>query len=255
MAKTSVSIVTAVLNRKHCVARALRSVSEQTYTDVEHVVVDGGSTDGTVDEVERHSHARMRLFAAPDNGPYEAINRGISKASGEIIGLLHSDDVYAGRDVLDTVAFQFEDPHIGAVYGDLVYVHSGDERRVVRYWRAGVFRPSQLALGWMPPHPTLFVRRRILYDLGLYDTSYKIAADYDAILRWFKSGRLHAAYIPQVLVRMTLGGASNGSLRQIFSKMREDYRAARMNRVGGITTVALKNLRKLNQFRWSVWRG
>ena len=190
----------------------------------------------------------MTVISEPDKGIYDALNKGIARSTGDVIGLIHSDDFFADEKVLERVAAAFSDPDIDAVYGDLEYVAAADPTRVVRRWRAGNFTPRKLAWGWMPPHPTLFMRRRVFEAHGAYDASYHIAADYDAILRWFGQGGIRTAYIPEVLVKMRLGGKSNRSLRSIFRKSLEDYRALRSNKVGGIGALAAKNLSKLPQF-------
>ncbi|WP_256415796.1 glycosyltransferase family 2 protein [Ruegeria sp. HKCCD8929] len=241
-----ISVVTAVLNRAATVQEALDSVAAQSWQDVEHVVQDGGSTDGTL-EILRAQSGTISLESAPDGGLYDAINQGISRCRGDVIGLMQSDDVFAGSDVLIQVAGAFRDPNVQGVYGDLDYV-SVRNARVVRRWRAGPYRRALLRRGWMPPHPTLYLRREVFETMGAYDTSYRIAADYEAMLRWLWRGSIRLAYLPQVMVRMRLGGVSNRSPRQILRKSVEDYRALRSNQVGGLGTLALKNTRKIGQF-------
>ncbi len=243
-----ISVVTAVYNRVATVGEAMASVQAQAHSDLEHIVQDGGSTDGTLDEVARLSDHTTRLVSERDNGIYDAINRGISRATGDVIGLMHSDDAFAHDEVLAQVAERFADPAIMGVYGDLQYVAADNPDRVVRHWKSGEYRPDLLARGWMPPHPTLYLRRQIFDQYGLYDTSFSIAADYDAMLRYLTQGHIKLAYIPQVLVKMRLGGESNRSLERIARKSREDYRAIRKNGVGGFGTLAAKNFSKLTQF-------
>ena len=194
----------------------------------------------------------MTLVSEPDGGIYDALNKGMARARGDVIGLLHSDDWLATPDVLAMVAQAFDQTSADAVYGDLQYVSAADPDKVLRHWKSGEYSPRLLQRGWMPPHPALFIRRQIYEAYGGYDTSYRIAADYDAILRWFGSGQMQVAYVPHVLVKMRAGGASNRSLANIVRKSREDYRALRSNRVGGLPTLAWKNLRKLGQFRVSA---
>lgn len=243
-----ISVVTAVFNRATTIGEALDSVGAQTYGNVEHVVQDGGSTDGTLAIIERHTRPSLRLESASDRGIYDAINKGIARATGEVIGLMHSDDFFASHSVLETVARAFEDPQIDGVYGDLDYVAADDPKRIIRCWRSGDYSPSRLRRGWMPPHPTLYLRREVFERWGSYDTDMRIAADYDAILRWLGTGRIQLAYVPQVLVKMRLGGESNRSLGRILRKSREDYIALRRNNVGGVRALALKNLSKIGQF-------
>ncbi len=243
-----ISVITAVYNRVDTVADAIGSLHGQTHDDYEHVVMDGGSTDGTLEVVRSLGDARMTLTSEPDLGIYDALNKGMNQATGDIIGLMHSDDFFASRHVLDHVAAAFQDSQVDVVYGDLQYVTAKRPDRIVRHWQAGEFSPSRLKRGWMPPHPTLYVRRSVIERWGGYDTSYRISADYDAILRWFGQGRVKAAYIPEVLVKMRVGGESNQSLGNILRKSREDYRALKKNRIGGLGTLALKNLSKAQQF-------
>ncbi|WP_322893915.1 MULTISPECIES: glycosyltransferase family 2 protein [unclassified Yoonia] len=243
-----ISIVTAVRNGVLTLPRMLESLHLQSHGDLEHVVQDGASTDGTVDLLRAQGLAGMALVSAPDGGIYEGINAGIRRATGDVIGLLHADDVLADRDVLGWVAAALADPAVDGVYGDLQYVARDDPARVIRHWRAGEFTPTALARGWMPPHPTLYLRRAVFERAGLYDTSYRISGDYDAMLRFLTTGRVRLAYIPQVMVQMQIGGASNRSFAQMIRKSREDYRAIRRHGVGGIGTLMAKNLSKLPQF-------
>ena len=242
------SIITAVYNREATVAQAIASVAAQSHGNVEHLIIDGASTDGTLDAVRRLARPGMRVISEPDRGIYDALNKGIRAASGEVVGLVHSDDFFAHDRVLEKVAFAFATTGADAVYGDLDYVAAADTSKIIRHWKSGEFKPQRLARGWMPPHPTLFVRRDAMMRLGLYDTEYRIAADYEAILRWFGKGGLSLVYVPDVLVKMRVGGESNRSLERILRKSREDYRALRSNGVGGMRALAWKNLSKLPQF-------
>ncbi len=200
------SIVTTVLNRADTIGDTLQSVGAQTYLDVEHIIQDGGSTDGTLDILNAMAGPRTRIESAPDTGVYHGLNRGIARAAGDVVGVLHSDDVFSDARVLSRVACVMADPNIDGVYGDLCYVSALDPDRIVRTWRAGVFARQKLRYGWMPPHPTLFLRRVVFDRLGPYDTRYRIAADYDAMLRYLVRGNLRLAYIPTELVRMRMGG-------------------------------------------------
>lgn len=190
----------------------------------------------------------MRIVSEPDRGIYDALNKGIRAATGDVIGLVHSDDFLAHPLVLERVAARFAETGADAVYGDLDYVSASDTTRVIRHWRSGAFTPQKLARGWMPPHPALFLRREVFERLGSYDTSYRIAADYDAILRYFGRGGICPAYLPEVLVKMRVGGESNRSLGRILRKSREDYRALRSNGVSGLGALVWKNASKLPQF-------
>ena len=243
-----ISIVTAVYNRADTIGDALLSLQTQTHPDIEHIIQDGGSTDGTLDVIAAHPDPRLRLESGRDGGIYDALNRGIARATGEVVGLLHSDDLLASPGVLARIAAAFEDPQVDGIYGDLEYVAKDNPARVIRYWRAGAYEPELLRQGWMPPHPTLFLRRSVFDQHGVYDTAFRIAADYDAVLRWLTRGQIRLLYLPDVLVRMRIGGESNRSLEQIIRKSGEDLRALRKNKVGGLGVLIRKNFRKIPQF-------
>lgn len=243
-----ISVITAVYNRAVTVSHAMLSIQAQTYRHVEHIVQDGSSTDGTLDILTQLAIPSTFICSEPDNGIYDAINRGIARASGDVIGLMHSDDFYADDRVLERIAKAFANPEVDGVYGDLQYVAAEKPHGVVRHWRSGEYSDTKLGRGWMPPHPSLYLRRKVFDQWGLYDTNYQIAADYDAMLRYLVKGEIKVAYIPEVLVKMRVGGESNRSLARILLKSREDLRAIRRNGVGGLGTLAWKNLSKLPQF-------
>lgn len=246
-----ISVVTATYNCGETLLTTLESMSAQTHADIEHLVMDGGSKDNTLDIVRSWTSHRLILESGRDNGIYDALNKGIAKASGNVIGFLHADDVLQDERVLEKIAYAFEDPSVQAVYGDLVYVARNDITRVIRTWHSGPFYLNRLHNGWMPPHPTFYARRSLYTTLGGFNVQYRIAADYDSMLRLLLSGDergLTTKYIPEVLVRMRIGGVSNRSLLNIIQKSREDLRIVHQNRVGGWTTIAMKNLSKISQF-------
>lgn len=243
-----ISVVTAVYNSRSTVSQALDSVLSQTYPMVESIVIDGASTDGTFEALESYRSRLGLLLSEKDNGIYDALNKGIKHSTGDVLGFMHADDVFENEDVLQKVAAAFEDPTVDAVYGDLVYVQHENIEKVVRYWKSGEYSDKSLSNGWMPPHPTFYVRRSVYERLGVFDTRYRISADYDIVLRFLGAGHISAIYIPTVFVRMRVGGISNRSLRTIFSKSIEDYKIIKLNKVGGIFTLICKNFRKLPQF-------
>ena len=210
-----ISIITVCLNSAGTIADALESVGKQTFREIEHIVVDGVSTDGTQEIVRGFTPKVARLISEPDRGLYDAMNKGLAAASGEIIGYLNSDDVYASDDVLQKVATVFAEPDVDACYGDLVYVHRNDMSQVVRYWRSRPYSPGLVERGWMPAHPTFFVRRRLLLEEGGFNTRYRYHADFDLVVRLFLQRRIRTKYIPEILVRMRVGGKTNRSLRNI----------------------------------------
>jgi glycosyltransferase involved in cell wall biosynthesis len=243
-----ISVITATWNCAGTVSECLASVAAQSWSPVEHVVIDGASRDDTLALLKQRRDQLAVLVSEPDRGIYDALNKGIARATGEVIGFLHADDVFAAPDVLAQVAKAFADPSVSAVYGDLQYVRESDVTRVVRHWRSGPFSERKLAWGWMPPHPTLYVRREWYERIGGFDTGYRIAADYFSVLRLFSQPGFKAAYLPRVLVKMRLGGESNRSLKNILRKSREDYHALRRTGVGGVGALAWKNLSKITQF-------
>jgi glycosyltransferase involved in cell wall biosynthesis len=246
-ADVSVSLITITLNCRDVIGHCLDSVVKQEGETCEHIVVDGVSTDGTLDIVRRFGHL-SEVISEPDDGIYDALNKGVRHVTGDVVGFLHSDDLMAHGDVLTQIKEAFKDPEVDAVYGDLVYVDALNTDRVIRLWRAGEFHPRCLRRGWMPPHPTLYVRRPWFERLGGFDTRYRIAGDYDFILRLFSQPDFKAVYLPGVMVKMRLGGSSNESLRQIILKTREDYAALRRSGVGGFMSLFSKNFRKVHQF-------
>jgi glycosyltransferase involved in cell wall biosynthesis len=245
-----VSIVTAVYNRERTLQHALNSVEQQTYPVIEHVLIDGGSRDGTMDLIRKAKLRSPIIVSERDEGIYDALNKGLRMATGDVIGLLHSDDAFADERVVAEVAACFADPIVNLVYGDLDYVDSAEGLRVVRHWHSG--RPSASAInaGWMPPHPTVFVRSSLYAAMGGFRKELRIAADYDLMLRLFLSGKIEYRYIPRVLVKMRTGGESNRSVERIVTKSREDFQALRWNgfsTIGAVRALVLKNLRKVGQ--------
>lgn len=223
----SISLITVVRNNPQ-VAQAVASGLDQAYAGrIESIVIDGASTDGTLAALASLRGRIAHLVSEPDKGIYDAMNKGLGLATGDLVGLLNADDLYQDAQVFSRIARAFEDPAVEVCYGDLVYVRSEDPSKVLRYWRSGPPRPEAFQWGWMPPHPTLFVRRSVYDRLGLFDTRYCIAADYEFMLRILLKHRLKAAYLPEVLVRMRVGGASNGSLKGIIRANAECRRAFR----------------------------
>jgi glycosyltransferase len=252
----TISIITASYNSVETIEATMQSVLSQTYPDIEYIIVDGGSTDGTVDVIRRFGSAVAKWVSEPDQGLYYALNKGIGMATGEVIGFLHADDVLHDYFVIASVMRLFRETQCKAVYGDLVYVARNDMSNIIRFWKSCPFRPQLLRQGWMPPHPALFVHREIYEQLGTFNTGMRIAADYDIVLRFFKHPDFHSEYLPHVLVRMRMGGISNKSMTNMLRKSKEDYRAMRNNRIGGFKSLVWKNLSKLTQLRiFSKVRG
>lgn len=243
-----ITVITAVYNSEETVGQAIKSVASQSHQNVEHLVIEGKSSDRSLAKIEGARHSRMRLISEPDKGIYDALNKGIRNASGDVVGFMHSDDFFAHDGVLSRIAEKFEDPAVEAVFGDLDYVAKDDTSRVIRHWSTGPFTLQKLKRGWMPAHPTLYLRREVYQRFGDYDLSFSISADYDFILRYFSSATGKSVFIPQVLYKMRIGGVSNRNWAKIRKKMTEDILAIRRNHVGGLHTLALKNLSKVGQF-------
>ena len=244
-----ISIITAIYNRASTILQSIQSVGLQSYPDefLEHIVIDGGSTDGTLDVIKMSQQKISLLISEPDFGIYDALNKGFKLATGDVLGVMHSDDFYADANVLKDVGLAFSNPNVGIVYGDLDYVSNHDTSKIFRHWQAGKFEFKKLKKGWMPPHPAFFIRKKLADHIGLFNTEYQISSDYDAMLRYLIASQMEVVYIPRVLVKMRVGGESNRSLGKIILKMREDYLAIKENKVGGFETLIYKNVSKIRQ--------
>lgn len=227
----SISVVTVVRNNADTIEDAILSVASQDYPRVEHIVVDGASTDGTLSKLEKHREKLGRLVSERDTGMYDAMNKGWRLATGDIVGTLNADDFYADSTVLSEVARVFADPLVDACYADIVYLDRLTANRIVRYWRSSPFQPGLFAMGWCPPHPTFFVRREVYEKYGGFDLTYELAADVELMMRFLEARRLRAVYVPRVWVKMRMGGTSNRSLRNIARQNVYVARAARKNNV------------------------
>lgn len=245
-----VSIITATNNSEKTIEDCIKSLIGQVYMNIEFIIIDNNSIDSTLNIISQYKlkNKSIKLISESDNGLYDALNKGIGYASGEIIGFLHSDDLYFDcYSVFDVVNY-FRDNKFDGVYGDLQYVNKDNTNKIVRFWKSFEFRPELLKMGWMPAHPTLFLRKNVYDKFGKFDTSYKISADYDFILRILKDQNLKFGYLPKVITKMRIGGVSNRNLKNIMQKTREDYRAVKTNNIGGWFSILLKNISKIKQF-------
>jgi glycosyltransferase len=244
----TISIITATYNSSATVRDTLDCIAKQDYAKVEHIIVDGLSKDDTLSIVAGYPHV-SKVLSEKDKGIYDAMNKGLALATGDVIGILNSDDFYCHPRVLSNVMAAFTDPSVDAVYGDLHYVHQQDTEKITRRWKAGMYRPDRFYYGWMPPHPAFFVRRSVYEKAGVFNTSLRSAADYELMLRVLVKYKMKAAYIPEVLVKMRAGGMSNASLKNRLRANKEDRKAWELNELKPyFFTIWLKPVRKIFQF-------
>jgi len=242
-----ISIITSVYNNKETIEDAIKSVLSQTYENIEYVVVDGGSSDGTLDIIEKYKDQIDVLVSEPDKGIYDGLNKGLDLATGDVVAFLHSDDLYADEHTIEHVASVFKKEDVDGVYGDLIYTPKEDTSKVLRYWKSKDFHPDLLKQGWMPAHPTFFLKKEIYDKYGKFDLGFKIAGDYDFMLRVLSKG-IEVKYLPEVIYKMRVGGESNKSLKNIILKSKEDLKALNKNDIGGVATLLIKNFSKVGQF-------
>ncbi|HEA3090958.1 TPA: glycosyltransferase [Aeromonas salmonicida] len=243
-----VSIITATYNSAATIHDTLSSLENQTYPNIEYIIVDGASKDNTLEVIKNHCTRVSQIISEPDHGIYDALNKGIAAATGDIIGFLHSDDLFAYPEAVQDMVDIFQSGDHDAVYADLEYVQQDNINRMVRLWQSGTYNKKKLKYGWMPAHPTFYMRRSCYIKFNDFDLTYKISADYDSILRYLWQGDVNAGYLPKVLIKMRVGGISNRSLANILCKTREDIQAMRNNGLFWPLTIALKNLSKIPQF-------
>jgi glycosyltransferase involved in cell wall biosynthesis len=220
-----ISVITVCFNAAATIDHTLRSVGEQTHEDIEHIVIDGKSTDNTIEVIKTAGQHVFKVISENDRGIYDAMNKGIALANGEIIGFINADDFYPTSTILATVAKAFEKSGADSCYGDLCYVSKEDPALTVRYWRSKDFVPGAFEAGWCPPHPTFFVRRSVYERLGGFDLSFEIAADFELMARYLETARITTCYIPEILVKMRLGGITNRSPSNILKQNAEIRKA------------------------------
>jgi glycosyltransferase involved in cell wall biosynthesis len=245
----TVSIITVAYNAVGTIAQAINSVLGQSCRDIEHIIIDGGSSDGTVDVVKSYGNKIAKFVSEPDKGIYDAMNKGIKLAQGEVVGILNSDDLYADDSVLERVSGIFKEKSVDSCYGDIVYVDRTDTDKVIRYWRSGEYKRERFIWGWMPPHPAFFVKRFVYEKYGLFNLDFPIAADYELMLRFLYKFGISTIYIPEVLVKMRTEGNSNPGLSVTPRALQENYRAWKINGLKpNLITFVMKPLSKLGQF-------
>jgi glycosyltransferase involved in cell wall biosynthesis len=249
-----ISVITASYNNGDTIDQTIRSVCEQRHDDVEHIIIDGGSTDRTMEVISSCRCSRpgleMKVVSEKDSGVYDAMNKGISLAQGEIVGFLNADDAFVDHNVLRDVAYALRDEEIDACYGDLVYVAKDDPQKVVRYWRSTPHVKGLFAKAWVPPHPTFYARKRVYEWYGMFDLTYALAADYEFMARVMERHAIATRYIPQVMVKMRCGGVTNRSIQNMLRQNVEIVRACRANGIDLVLPVffARKILNRIRQF-------
>ena len=244
--KVRVSIITATFNCSDTIEDCLSCVQNQSYHEIEKIIIDGGSTDGTLEVIKRYKDKVDYWISEPDRGIYDALNKGIRMARGDVIGILHSDDLFADNFVVETVVDCFFRNSVDSCYGDLVYVSRDDTKKVVRYWKAGEFKREKFKYGWMPPHPTFFCKRHIYERYGLLNLNFPLAADYELMFRFLYRYNVSTAYIPKVLVKMRTGGTSRPGSYTVKSVL-ENYKAWKINGLNYPPTMLFKPLLKIRQ--------
>ncbi|MBS3992792.1 MAG: glycosyltransferase [Bacteroidetes bacterium] len=243
-----ISVITATYNCSKTIALCLQSIQNQKI-DIEHLCIDGNSTDGTLDILVKQKKTNIKIISEPDKGIYDALNKGIKIASGDIIGILHADDEFYNDDTISKISNSFKETDADVIYGDLVYTSVHNTSKIIRYWKSRVFNKYLLKKGWMPPHPTVFMKKEVYHRHGLFDLNYKIAADYDYMLRVFSDPDLKITYLPIVITRMRMGGSSNKNLKNILRKSHEDYEVIKKNNLPyPLWVLFLKNISKVKQF-------
>ncbi len=244
-----ISIITVSFNSVASIEACVLSVLNQDYPDVEYIVVDGASNDGTLDVLKKYEHRFAKFISEKDEGLYHALNKGMAMATGDVIGILHSDDFYTSSSVLSQYAKVFEKEKCDAVYSDLYYVDAIDTNKIVRKWKSGAYTPGAFLNGWMPPHPTFFVKREVYQRLGNFNLEFKTAADYELMLRFIHKNKIKLSYLPEYTIKMRTGGQSNSSLKNRLYANQEDRKAWKVNGLKPrFYTLYLKPLRKILQF-------
>lgn len=242
-----ISIITIAYNSEETIEDTIQSVLNQTYSNIEYIIVDGGSKDGTLGIIERYKDKISTIVSEPDKGIYDAMNKGVALATGELVGILNSDDFYANNDVIKNIASTIGD--FDSIYADLVYVDRSNTDKIIRYWKSGTYKKGAFLSGWMPPHPTFFIRKSKYDQFGTYNLSLKSAADYELMLRMIHKEQISITYYPEVITKMRVGGQSNATLGNRLKANKEDRLAWDINELQPkLYTLYFKPLRKLNQF-------
>lgn len=244
-----ISIITVTYNSAATLEETILSVINQTYQNIEYIIVDGKSTDSTLSIIDKYKNRIAKFVSEKDNGIYDALNKGISMASGDVVGILHSDDFYTSNEVLQKIAERFNKENCEALYGDLLYVSKDNTDKIIRKWRAGEFKSNSFLFGWMPPHPTFFVKKEVYEKHKAFNLDFKTSADYELMLRLLYKLKIKTSYLSEFIVKMRMGGQSNVSTKNRIIANLEDRKAWEVNGLKPyFFTLFFKPLRKLSQF-------
>jgi len=244
-----VSIITVVFNGAAMIEHCINSVRAQKYANIEHIIVDGGSTDGTVEIINKYRNGKTRVASEPDNGLYDAMNKGIVRSTGDVIGILNSDDFYPDDSVIEKVVRAMSKNNTDSCYGDALYVKKNHPDKIVRYWKSGQFSHGKFKIGWMPQHGTLYIRKDIYTKYGLFRNDFPIAADYELILRFLYKHRIRTTYLPEILLKIRLGGVSRPGMVNTSKMFVENYRACKVNGLKhSLAACFMKRLIKIPQY-------
>lgn len=224
-----ISIITVVYNNKETIKDAIDSVFSQTYKDIEYIIIDGASTDGTIEVVQSYGDQIDKFISEKDKGLYDAMNKGIKLATGDVVGILNSDDFYIDNYVIEKVVKEFKESQVDSVYADLVFVKPDNLDKTVRYYDSSHFSPDKFAYGWIPAHPTFFVKKEMYEKYGIFKTDYNIAADYELLTRFLAKNKISYSYIKKPIVKMRIGGTSTNGIKSNYILNKEIIRACREN--------------------------
>ena len=248
-----ITLITVTFNSERYLQDCINSVIQQDYENIEHIIIDGGSTDKTLEIIKRNDGHISKWISEKDRGMYDAINKGMKLATGDVIGILNSDDMLANADVIREIAKCFNLFRVDSVYGDLVYVEQENTQRIIRYWKGFSYKRYRFNYGWMPAHPTFYIRRELVERLGGYESHYYTAADYEFMARYLYRFRISAHYLPKLIAKMRVGGQSNRNIKSRFRANRRDFLAMKKNKIPLPFFVSiLKPLIKLHQYYYTL---
>lgn len=244
-----VSIITSCFNSEKTIEDTIQSVLSQTYPNIEYIIIDGKSIDKTLEIVNNYKTKVAKIISEEDNGIYDALNKGINIATGDIVGFLHSDDVFANSKVIENIVKLFNQTNADAIYADLHYVSKENTNKIIRNWKSGSYKHGMFLNGWMPPHPTVYIKKEVYNNFGKFNLDFKTAADYELMLRFFHKHKISLAYLNEVTIKMRVGGESNATVKNRINANKEDRKAWKINNLKPkFYTLWLKPIRKIFQY-------